>query len=429
MAWSHLQGTGAHSGAAATIAATYGSNLTSGSKLIAWIALNASSGTVSVTSVDDGNGNGFSKLGTKSLGTKMSLDCWALDTPAGDVGTKPTITAHCSGTSSAAGLSIAIEEVSGLMTGTTTAVLDGGAVAFLTSASGAASQPVPTYSTTASNEYLTQSYSDDGESVSPTLAGYTGTDGPAANADADLAVVWKNSTGGSETGSWSVAFGGHPIILGAVAFKLPGASPLLPPSVRARAGRSTVSPARATLLHGPPAPGIHPPRATSSRGLTALVGARSVVRRGAIVPLPPGVLPPRPDLTILRPTLIGARSVVRVGRPPPGLRPPPVRRSAGPVSVAAARSAVRRGLLLPAPPPLLPPRVRSAGARPGLVAGRSQLLGAPRGRLPVAARPAPRRANALPAVITRAASRVLLGSRGPVPPPAAPGLSQETRLK
>lgn len=215
MAWSHLQGAGANSAAAATISVAYSTaNLSSGSKLTAWVATNSAGTATSTTAVKDSSSNSYGSLGSGTETTDhMSLSLWVLDTPAGDVGTKPTITATCSGTGTSAGLAISIQEFSGLMVGQTTSILDGGAVNFTASASSGTTQNFPTFSSTASNELLEQCYSDPGTSFTiGTPTGYTGLDGSNTNGNAECVVGWKNSTGGSETGSWS-APGADPLIV------------------------------------------------------------------------------------------------------------------------------------------------------------------------------------------------------------------------
>ena len=141
--------------------------------------------------------------GAPNSGGPSGCDLWQLDTPAGDVGTKPTITVTFSGSVEA---SLLLQEVSGLATGTTTAaVLDG--TAGTTTGNGGSSTTSPTYSSSVASEYLVLIYGDDGgpETLgSPT--GYTrDTATVSANSNADVGIAYKNSTGGSETGSWPLS--------------------------------------------------------------------------------------------------------------------------------------------------------------------------------------------------------------------------------
>src|SRR5580704_16424705 len=126
MAWSVLQSAStAATGNSGTQSATFTTaNLSSGTKLIAAVACSANGLTVS--SVKDGAGNSFTSLATVSFNNAASngqLSLWAIDTPAGDAGTKPTITATL--TASTTETSLLIQEVSGLLAGNTAAMLDG----------------------------------------------------------------------------------------------------------------------------------------------------------------------------------------------------------------------------------------------------------------------------------------------------------------
>lgn len=250
MAWSHLQGNGAHTGNVATVAAAYTSNLTPSSKLIVWVALNTGSTASAPTtaSVDDGNGNNFANLVSQSFtdpsSNHLNLSCWVLDTPGGDVGTKPTITAHCNNTGSSSGMAIAMQEVTGLAVGTTTAILDG-SIAFAQNNT-PNSNPVnfPTYSSTALNEYLIQVWSDYGSNLTLSApSGYSGLDGANGPSDTDALdlIAWKNSTAGSETGTWTGLVTNVSYIIAAVAFKLAipagaGLEPIVQPSLAAQQG-------------------------------------------------------------------------------------------------------------------------------------------------------------------------------------------------
>ena len=122
MAWSLLQSAGATNGPPCTVTFTT-ANLTSGSKLIAAVSADNSSAQT-IASVKDGAGNAMTNLARIALtdGTG-TVELWAMDTPAGDAGTKPTITA--TGGSGTEVCGVLACEVSGLLAGNTTAMVDG----------------------------------------------------------------------------------------------------------------------------------------------------------------------------------------------------------------------------------------------------------------------------------------------------------------
>ena len=119
MAWSRIQSakTAATTTGATTVAATFGTNLSSGTKIIAAVALPY--GTV--TGVSDGT-NPLTLIGRKTVTNLLDVSLWAMDTPSGDAGAKPTITATLTNTTQG---SMVIQEVSGLLAGNTTAMADG----------------------------------------------------------------------------------------------------------------------------------------------------------------------------------------------------------------------------------------------------------------------------------------------------------------
>jgi hypothetical protein len=93
VAWSVIQSAGSASTAAAfTKAVTFSTaNLSSGTKIIALVAVSSFSGAASITSVKDGAGNALTliKSGSSGTGNIEMTGLFALDTPAGDVGSKP----------------------------------------------------------------------------------------------------------------------------------------------------------------------------------------------------------------------------------------------------------------------------------------------------------------------------------------------------
>jgi len=177
----------------------------SGTPSVAFATKNLSSGTVllayvniwhgSATAVSDGNGNSFTKLPFSSAGSSTELTVWALATPAGDVGTKPTISVTSSASSYWA---ILIQEVSGIKTS-----LDGTA-----GTAGGGTTASPSYSSTAINEYLVTVEADNQSATStPTLNNPSGwTLDPAncgGNAFVTVNVAYKKSTGGAESDGWT----------------------------------------------------------------------------------------------------------------------------------------------------------------------------------------------------------------------------------
>lgn len=119
MAWSRLQSAEGSSSSSTSCAATYGTSLTSGTKLIAEVcAVGATT-----LSVKDGAGNTLTRIAVVDLDGSSSngeLSLWAMDTPAADAGTKPTLTATLS-TGSFNFTQILIQEISGLATAPATA--------------------------------------------------------------------------------------------------------------------------------------------------------------------------------------------------------------------------------------------------------------------------------------------------------------------
>jgi hypothetical protein len=209
MAWSVLQSASFTETTAAltSFGVTYGTNLSAGTKLIAVVeASGGGSVSISTTQVKDGAGNSFTKIyaiGLDGNTIQGELSLWAMDTPAGDVGTKPTITATTS--SGEFGANILVQEVSGLAVGNTTAAMIDGSAQSVDGPSGATTGS-PSYSSTAVNEYLMALYGDNCSStITWTAPGGYNVDTHAVNSNSsgDCGVAYKNSTGGTETGSWS----------------------------------------------------------------------------------------------------------------------------------------------------------------------------------------------------------------------------------
>jgi hypothetical protein len=227
MAWSVLQSNSVQpSGISQTNAVAYTSNVTSGTKLIAYVQINADVAQ-DISYVQDGAGNQFTRLaGASYTADNIYASMWSLDTPSGDAGTKPTITA---GVNSNNGfITILIEEVSGLLPGTSP--LDGTAG----TNSGSGTTTSASYGSTAANEFLvtfmTNSYS--GSAWSSVPSGYALDSNSVDNGTyGSLAVAYKNSTGGTESDNWSLSTSTAWTEVFA-AFKLAGGGPSAGPAFR-----------------------------------------------------------------------------------------------------------------------------------------------------------------------------------------------------
>ncbi len=221
MVWSVLQSAHNTSGlGSATLAVTMGSNTTSGSKLISYIAWGSTT-AYTITSVEDQSSNALTLMagvaGTVG-GNDTGVAIYAYDSPTS--GIKPVITVTFS--NSAVSPSMVVEEVSGLMVGSTTSILDGSASTTQNSTSPATPAA---YSSGANNEFLVSLYGDQGNSVTwTTPSGYTAdTNAYNASGNADLAPCYKNSTGGAETGAFTLSGSvGYGVIM--VAFRLPAST-------------------------------------------------------------------------------------------------------------------------------------------------------------------------------------------------------------
>src|SRR6202035_4100596 len=177
-------------------------NATAGTKIIAAVGcfLNGHAASV-ITSVQDAASNPLTLIGRVTTGTTMDVSLWAMDTPAGDVGIKPAITVTAT---AGLGISLVVQEVSGLLAGNTTAMCDGTLAS--NSGTGGASTGSPTYSSTASSEYLVSMYGDDGgpETWTKPAALTADPNDINSNSFATAAIAYGNSTGGAESASWAL---------------------------------------------------------------------------------------------------------------------------------------------------------------------------------------------------------------------------------
>jgi hypothetical protein len=229
VAWSRLQSTPAAIGTGSNPAATFGTNLSSGTKLIAFLSLSTSNATTPLSTnatLKDGAGNTMTFLGgitTGSFGPAF-VAVYAMDTPAGDVGTKPTITATINASVNDFGTALIVQEVSGLLAGNTTAMIDGSVA---TTFGTGTTATTAAYSSTAANEYLVGVYGDPGNTVTvSTPSGYTAdANNVASNGNAQCCIFYKNSSNGAESASETLGASstGWGTLL--VAFKLAAAGP------------------------------------------------------------------------------------------------------------------------------------------------------------------------------------------------------------
>jgi hypothetical protein len=220
VAWSVIQSaSAASSGIATTKAVTFATaNLSSGTKIIALVS--ASSGTPSITSVKDGAGNTLTLITSVTLAGKGITGLFAMDTPAGDVGSKPTITATL-GVSGET--SILVQEVSGLATGNTVAAMIDGTSGHV-SGLGGSSTGSPSYTSSTTSEYMVACYGDDGGPETWTAPSGLTADAASVNSSsqADVAIAYGNSTGGTEAGSWAITGSSADWIAILTAFQLAG---------------------------------------------------------------------------------------------------------------------------------------------------------------------------------------------------------------
>jgi hypothetical protein len=214
-------------GSATTKAVTFTTaNLTPGTKIIAVFSASANMSGATIT-VKDGAGNSFTQIATKALNnaaTNGQAYIYAIDTPAGDAGTKPTITVT---STVAAEISLLIQEVPGLATGTTlAAMVDGTPGTGFGNATGATGSP--TYASAVSGEYLVAVYGDNGGPTTWAKPAALTSDPASINSNsvADIALAYGSSTGGTEAGSWSLSGTGTPWATFLLAFQVSGGTVL-----------------------------------------------------------------------------------------------------------------------------------------------------------------------------------------------------------
>jgi hypothetical protein len=315
MAWSVLQEK-SNFGSSLNATVTFTTaNVSAGTKIIVWITVDASaSPQSSVTSVKDGALNTWTLVaGPASDNSTGATFCYALDTPAGDVGTKPTITATLT---SNFGWAIIVQEVSGLLAGNTTAMRDG--TPGLANASSTGPCVPGAYSTAAANEYLMAAAGDPGNSRTiSNSAGYTASSAPNINTSstADLFVAWKNSTGGAESASFAITGTANPWFAVIVAFQLDagGGGPAVAPHIggkqwrRRRRHRQRWLPVPDVAAAVTPAAVLAPqrPAIVSRAASRARLGSRGMCAAGiavaSVVTAQPAAVVQRPPVPVTRP--------------------------------------------------------------------------------------------------------------------------------
>lgn len=214
--WSRIQSASAISFSTAVSATFSTANLSAGCKVIAAVG---SSWNDAPSSVKDGAGNSWTQLGSEIKSGGCSVWLYALDVPSGDVGTKPTITATFP---SSNGQSIVIQEVSGLLAGNTTAMLDGTPAGL---SGTAASTGSPSYSSTAAGEYLLCIFADGNVAATIVAGGSLTLDPNNTTSQSHTAIEYGDSMGGAETTGFTSAPSSWTILT--AAFKL-AAAPVSP---------------------------------------------------------------------------------------------------------------------------------------------------------------------------------------------------------
>ncbi|MGH3201734.1 MAG: hypothetical protein ACRDP5_06735 [Streptosporangiaceae bacterium] len=227
MGWNWIQSNSSMS-ASGVAPVTYADNVQSGTTLIVPVAVYQSA----TTAVKDGAGNPFIKIASvpyNNSAVSGEVSLWALNTPAGDVGTTPTITPTFSG--SIQYMSMLVQEVAGLAAGSTAAQLADGTPGTAYGSSTNTDIGPPSYASTAPDEYLVYVYGDigDGITVTPSSPYMADPDNVNSSRDQDCCLAYANSAGGTESGTWTQSGGSGAkdwgLIL--VAFNLAAAAPVL----------------------------------------------------------------------------------------------------------------------------------------------------------------------------------------------------------
>lgn len=199
MAWQFVQSVSATVMGQTSLGATFGSTVSAGNKII--VAASVDTSTRNFVGVSDGT-TSWTNLAVTTIVNQVSVGLWALDVPAGDVGTKPTLTVTSDSASSS--LAILVMEYSGLLAGNTSAMLDGtiGTVNAFSS-----TPTAPTYASAVVNELLLEVIGDWGAAQTFTAPGGFTADANSVNASGigNILAARANSTGGTESDTYTVS--------------------------------------------------------------------------------------------------------------------------------------------------------------------------------------------------------------------------------
>ncbi len=280
MAWNIIQSAGSGS-VSGNPSATYGSNLSSGTKLVALVGLTANFATSRIpTAVKDAASNSFTCIANSPTGQTQgnyppSVSLWVLDTPAGDVGTAPAITATAPASTNHSVL--VIMEVSGLKTGTS--VIDGTAGSALQASSASVTQP--SYSDTAASELLFSLAAEGGNNTTVTNSGYTlDSHSVQGGFGTQFQAGYKNSTGGAESGTWTGDDASNAIAMLVAAVQLAGGQ------------NATATPAVLAAPASFPAPAAHGSATVTGTALTAPASFPAAAAHGSAIASPAALATP-----------------------------------------------------------------------------------------------------------------------------------------
>ena len=222
MSWSVLQSasvaptTGTGFG---TETVTLGSNVSAGSTLLLFAQVNVDAGGIIAYDAQDSYGHAFHLIATsEDTFDSTVLAIFALSVnDAGIAGTTPTVRAYTNGNFAGGML---LQEVSG------SSVFTDGTIAISSNLDGGTTISSAAYSSTASSEYLVAFYVDNSTVTWSTPSGWTA-DSHSVNGTGtagNMAVFYKNSTGGAESVTIPRSAGDNVSQLALVAFSAPRAT-------------------------------------------------------------------------------------------------------------------------------------------------------------------------------------------------------------
>lgn len=227
MAWARVQSAlKLQTTSATTTVVTLGTTPITGNKIIVSISLSNGNTALGVSTVKDSNANSLTLVAGPATNTNNCRTwIYAYDVPA-----TPSTAMTVTWSAAVVDSSVVAQEISGLLAGNTTAMVDGTTTPKVGSIVGTASAGSATYSSTAANEFLVSVFGDFGNSATMgTPSGTTlDTNSVNTNANADCVVAYKNSTGGAETVTWTPTSnsGTDQYAMLTIAFKLAASSGL-----------------------------------------------------------------------------------------------------------------------------------------------------------------------------------------------------------